>query len=108
MHLFSCPEHAGERSVCLDRIPKKLRERLQVSQETGIDVGWGLQLEEGWNQKKVWCCAFLVFGIGSGVGLVLCKVFEHSIQDAFAVAAYMVAVVTLSIGFTQAMCHDAI
>jgi hypothetical protein len=103
MHLFQHPEDAGARTICLDRFPKKMRERLTVCCDTGVSLGWGLQLEEGWDQRKTWILAFVILVVGSATLGILWAVFEHSIQDAFAISGYMTAVAVLSIGFTQAM-----
>jgi hypothetical protein len=89
--------------VCLDRLPKKLRERLRVCAAASTGLGWGLSLEEGWDCKKMWKVAFGVFVLGSAVFGVLWTVFERSLQDAFAVAGYLVSFAVVTVGFTQAM-----
>lgn len=65
--------------------------------------GWGLQFEEGWDARKIWWVVFVIFGCGSaGIG-VLWAVLGHSVQDAFAIAGYMVAFGTASVGSLQAL-----
>jgi hypothetical protein len=103
MHIFRYPDHAGSKVVCFNRFPKKLRQRLTVSDETGIGVGWGLQFEEDWDQKKTWVVAFVVFVGGSLVFAISWMVRENNIQDAFAIANYVITATALSIGFAQAM-----
>lgn len=58
---------------------------------------------EGWDTRKIWIIIFVVFGLGSLVVAILLTVFERSMQDAFAVSAYMVTMATVSIGFVQAL-----
>ncbi len=74
-----------------------------MSDETGIGLGWGLQFEEGWDQKKTWLVAFVVFVGGSLVFAISWMIREDNIQDAFAIANYVMTATALSIGFAQAM-----
>jgi len=60
---------------------------------------------EGWDVKKIWIAGFLLFGLGSLLLGILWAVFGHSIQDAFAIASYVVSFATLSIGTVQAVLH---
>jgi len=101
MHLFTHPHDAGDESVCLTRFPKKLKEKLEC--KSGIKPGWGLQFVEGWNMKTIWILGFVVFVWGSLAVGVLWAIFGHNLQNAFSVASYMVALATITIGFTQAV-----
>jgi hypothetical protein len=101
MHLFQHPEHADEETVCLDRFPKKLKEKLECKPGTPTSIGWGLEFVEDWDWKLIWWIAFAVLGLGSLLVGVLWAVFKHSVQDAFAIAAYMVAFVGVSVGALQ-------
>jgi hypothetical protein len=101
LHLFENPECAEDDESCLSRFPKKLKEMLKCS--GGVSPGWGLQFVEGWDTRKIWIIIFVFFGIGSLLIGVLWAVFEHSIQDAFSMAAYMVAFATVSVGTVQAI-----
>jgi hypothetical protein len=103
LHIFRHLDHAGSKVVYFNRFPKKLRQRLTVSDETGIGLGWGLQFEEGWDQKKTWLVAFVVFVGGSLVFAISWMIREDNIQDAFAIANYVMTATALSIGFAQAM-----
>jgi hypothetical protein len=103
IHLFRRPGHAEDEPVCLERFPKKLRERLAVCGSAPTGLGWGLSLEEGWDCKKTWAVGFVIFVAGSAVWGILWTVFEKSIQDAFAVAGYMVSFAIVTVGFMQAM-----
>ena len=53
MHLYEHPDHAEDESVCLNRIPKKLREKLQLRPNQGTGIGWGIHFVEGANWIKV-------------------------------------------------------
>lgn len=52
---------------------------------------YGLYFVEGWNVRKLWIVGGIVFVGGSLVWAILWSIFEHSLQDAFAVAAWVVA-----------------
>lgn len=101
MHLFQHPECADDEMLCLNRFPKKLKEKLKCAK--GINPGWGLQFVEGWDLRKIWILVFILFGMGSLVLGVLWAVYKHSIQDAFAIAAYMLTFATLTVGVMQAL-----
>jgi hypothetical protein len=101
LHLFENPECAEDDEPCLSRFPKKLKEKLKC--DGGASPGWGLQFVEGWDIKKIWIIVFVFFGIGSLLIGVLWVRFQHSIQDAFAIAGYIVAFATVSVGTIQAL-----
>ena len=101
MHVFQNPDCAEEESLCLSRFPKKLKERLRC--KGGTKPGWGLQFKEGLDTKKLWITMFVVFGLGSLTMGISWAILKHSIQDAFAIAAYMLAFATVTIGTVRAM-----
>jgi hypothetical protein len=101
MHIFQHPDCAEEEPLCLSKFPKKLKDRLRCLR--GVRPGWGLQFIEGWDSKKIWIILFVFFGLGSLAMGVLWAVFEHSIQDVFSMAAYMVAFATVSVETVQAI-----
>jgi hypothetical protein len=101
MHVFQHPDCAEPEPLCLSRFPKKLKERLRC--RGGIKPGWGLHFIEGWSAKRIWIVVFIIFGLGSLTTGILWAVFKHSIQDAFALASYMVAFATVSVGTVQAL-----
>lgn len=100
-HLFSHPECAEEEPLCLSRFPKKLKEKLSC--KGGIEPGWGLQIVEGWHVKRIWWVVFFMLGSGSLGIAVLWSVFGHNVQDAFAIAGYVVAFGAASLGSLQAL-----
>ncbi|TGO22329.1 hypothetical protein BPAE_0172g00100 [Botrytis paeoniae] len=103
MHLFLHPDHADEDTVCLDRFPKKLKEKLSCKKGQPTNFGWGLEFVEGWDMKSIWIVAFIVFGIGSLLLGILWAVYKHSIQDAFTIAGYMVSFTAISVGAIQSL-----
>ncbi|KAH7336692.1 hypothetical protein BKA65DRAFT_403098 [Rhexocercosporidium sp. MPI-PUGE-AT-0058] len=103
MHLFHNPECAGSDSICVSRFPKKLKEQLKCCPIKGVNPGWGLQFVEGWDMRKIWILVFGVSGLGSLVVAIMLSVLEKSMQDAFALSAYMATMATVSIGFVQAL-----
>ena len=53
MHLYDHPEDAEETAICLDRVPKKIRERLGVCPQRGTGPGWGIHFVEGLHWTKL-------------------------------------------------------
>jgi hypothetical protein len=105
MHLFKHPELAGTRKHCLKKIPRKLRSRLAVIDEEDDAIGWGLQFVEGWSKKRLMYMTALMFGLGSLVVMVLVSVLGQNIQNAAAIASFMLSFVTIGIATAQAALH---
>lgn len=99
MHLFNNPDCAEDVLACLDRFPKKLREKLACV-DKAITPGWGLELEEGVSKTKTtFVC--LVCVLLSSLWGILWTVFKHDIQDAFTVSSFMVAITVSLIALLQ-------
>ncbi|KAL3426137.1 hypothetical protein PVAG01_02928 [Phlyctema vagabunda] len=108
MHFLYNPECAEDGPVCLERLPKKLREQLTVCNGKLTEFGWGLHFVEGWSIRKIiWICR--IIALGSLVWGVLWAVFTGSIQDGFTVSGYMVALagLILAIAATQEMAEKS-
>ncbi|KAK0100192.1 hypothetical protein ONS95_008530 [Cadophora gregata] len=103
MHLYHHPECASTALFCVPRFPKKKREQLKWCHTKGLNPGWGLEFIEGWDMKKIWIIVFVLFCLGSLLVAAMLTIFGKSLQDAFAVAAYMVTMATVTIGFVQAL-----
>jgi hypothetical protein len=105
LHLFKHPNDTcfaeGTQRV-LRRLPKRLNEELDLQLEEDTKIGWGLHFEEGLDTTKVIIAAFVVFGLGSLAWGVVWAVFRGSIQDAFAVSAWWIAMAPLTIAFFHA------
>jgi hypothetical protein len=105
MHLFKHPELAGTRRHCLKKVPRKLRSRLAVIDEEDDAIGWGLQFIEGWSKKRLMYMTALTFGVGSFVVMVVVSMLGHDIQNAAAIASFMLSFVTIGIATAQAALH---
>ena len=103
LHLINHPTHAEEDGFVLDRIPKKLKERLLVSPSRGTGLGWGIYFIEGWQVSVITIVAFAVLLAGSLAFLICWSVLEHDLQGASGVAAYIIAFLGLGIGSIQAI-----
>lgn len=100
LHLYEHPEDADDDAFCLDRIPKKLRERL-VRPQRSSGVGWGVHLNEGLNPKKM--CIFGLLGLFFSASFgVIWSVKRDDVQGGFGVAAFVMAALTFTIGIVQA------
>lgn len=103
LHLINHPTHAEEDGFVLDRIPKKLRERLLVCPSRGTGLGWGIYFIEGWHVSIITIVTFAVLLAGSLAFLICWSVLKHDVQGASGVAAYIVAFLGLAIGSIQAV-----
>ena len=101
MHLFQHPEHAEDETVCLDKIPKKLRERLRLCPSRGTGLGWGIHFVEGLNWVKVWAFGSAGLLLSVLFGLVW-SVLRDDVQGGFGVTACMMLVFTFTISLIQA------
>lgn len=54
VHVLQHPECAEDDPICLSRFPKKVKEKLRCIGVPGIKPGWGLQIVESWDIKKIW------------------------------------------------------
>jgi hypothetical protein len=94
MHRFTSPKECFSDDVCLRQIPKRVREPPTPGIDPDYHTGWGMYLEEGLNLERL----FLWILLGGGASLlfgVLWAIDKKSVQDGFAVAAYIIAVETL-------------
>ncbi|KAL8626868.1 hypothetical protein Q9189_007437 [Teloschistes chrysophthalmus] len=100
-HLFHHPHEANEKAITFLRSPKKRKQRLAVCPQAGTNLGWGIHLIEGYAMTRVWSLAFVMFLVSSMVFAIAWSVLEHDVQGAFAIAAYVVALVGLGVGTLQ-------
>jgi len=102
-HLFHHPECANdEQHIASLRTPKKKREKLVICPERGTSVGWGLQIVEGWIVGRLWLLALLFVVLGTTVFAICWSILKKDLQGAFAVSAYVVALVGLGLGTMEA------
>ena len=102
MHLYEHPDHADDVPFCLERIPKRLREQLQLSphQAPGL-LGWGVYFAEGFDWPKFWVfgSVTLILSVLSGV---CWSTLRQDIQGGFGVTACLMVAVTFTTGIVQA------
>ncbi|KAL5345654.1 hypothetical protein ACLOAV_009408 [Pseudogymnoascus australis] len=90
IHLFNNPDCAEDVLACLDRFPKKLKEKLACGDKVVV-TGWGIDLEEGVCSKKT-AIVYMVCVLVSSIWGILWTVLGHDIQGAFTVSAYMIGI----------------
>ncbi|KAK6430517.1 hypothetical protein LTR95_013328 [Oleoguttula sp. CCFEE 5521] len=99
-HLYDHPEDADDESVCFNRVPRKLHERLVAAPIVGSSEGWGICFIEGVSWPKV--CIFGLVGVVFSTAFgVLWTVLKDDIQGGFGVASFMLGVLALSVGALQ-------
>lgn len=102
LHYYTSPCSARETGVVLNRIPKKLKERLQVCPINGTSEGWGIYFLEGWHVGIIAILGFAILLVASLIFLICWSVLNHDVQGAVGIATYIMAFVTLGIGSLQA------
>jgi hypothetical protein len=65
--------------------------------------GWGLQFVECWDARKIYLLLFAFFGLVSLLIAVLWCIFKRSVQDAFAISAYFLALGAVGVGSLQTL-----
>lgn len=103
LHLINHPTHAEEDGFVLDRIPKKMKERLLICPSRGTGLGWGIYFIEGWHISVITLVAFALLLVGSLSFLICWSALKHDVQGASGVAAYIVALLGLAVGSLQAV-----
>ena len=101
-HFLHHPEHADTMAIACLRAPKKRKAKLTICPQQGTSVGWGIHFVEGWILFRVWLLILTLFLLGSLTFGIYWAVFEHDVQGAFGVAAYMVTLSGLVVGLVQA------
>lgn len=101
LHLYDHPEDAEDTAVCLDRVPKKIRERLEVCPQRGTGVGWGIHLVEGLHWTKLWILGFVGVLVSIAFGIAW-ACMRNDVQGGFSIAACMMVGLTFTTGIVQA------
>ena len=101
-HWFSYPDHAhNAQLMAFLRTPKKRKEKLVIRPQRSTEIGWGIQIVEGWILGRLWLVAFL-FALIGGITFAICwAVLEKDLQGAFAVSAFIVSLLVLGLGAVQ-------
>ena len=101
MHLYEHPEEAEDTAVCLNKVPKKVRERLQVCPQRGTGLGWGVHFIEGLHWVKLWMLG--LSGLIASVLFGVCwSILRDDVQGGFGVSACMMMGLTFTTGVVQA------
>lgn len=79
IHLYENPDHADISKLLTSRIPKKLDSELQICPIKRYGHGWGLELVDGLNWKKVWVVGFIGLVLSCAFG-ILWSVLRHDVQ----------------------------
>jgi hypothetical protein len=99
MHIYHHPEDADQETICLERFPKRVKERLKLEQPS-LQVGWGIEFVEGIHWNKVWCFGFVIIVLSLIMGIVWSCV-KKDVQGGFGIAGYMMAFLTFTVGMVQ-------
>lgn len=100
MHLYDHPEDAEIGPDCLNKIPRKMRQRLLVCPQRGTGLGWGIYFVEGLHWTKLWAVGFVGLTCSITFG-ALWTYFRNDIQGGFSVAACMMVMLTFTTGMLQ-------
>ena len=101
MHYYHHPHDADDALVWFDRIPKNLHRCVHLDDNRRIDVGSGVHLVEGLDWVKLWTLG-LIGLLSSLLFGVLWSIFASNIQSGFAVAEFIMAVLTCMLGTAKA------
>lgn len=85
-HLLQYPHEAEEegnnlppQTVWLKRFPKKEKTKLTVCPPYQLDLGWGVQFEEGWHVSWVVKCAAILFVLAATIFMVCWWKLRHDV-----------------------------
>lgn len=99
---FHHPEEVWDLLYAYSLFPKRRKGELEIDLNHAPRVGWGIQIVEGWLDYRLWLLSLSVFLCGSLAFAICWTVFRHDIQGAFGVSAYIIALLTLTVGAAQA------
>ena len=106
MYLYDHSEDAKDSAICLDKVPKKIRERLGMCPQRGTGIGWGIYFVEGLHWTKLWMSGMLGFVLSVALGIAWAS-FRSDVQGGFAIAACMMVGLTFTIGIIQSAMEPA-
>ena len=101
MHLYEHPDHAEDIGICLDKISKKMKERLAICPNRGTGVGWGVHFSEGLNWLLLYILGLLGLSLGILFGVLWAK-FKNDVQGGFGIAACIMLGFSFTVGIVQA------
>ena len=102
LHFCTSPHCAAEGGILLNRIPKKMKERLRTCPTKGTSEGWGVYILEDWHVGMITILAYTILLLGSLVCFICWAVLKHDLQGASGIAMYIMAFIGLAIATLQA------
>lgn len=106
VHLYENPSHADTFKFLLGRIPKKLDTKLQICQTARYRDGWGFELVEGLNWRKIWPAGQIFLILSCVIGIAW-SVRRHDIQGGFTITACVMAFLPFFTGTLPAVYGQA-
>lgn len=96
MHVFNHPDFGSEITLCLERFPKRVKERLHWKSDEEV-VGWGIYFAENLHVAMV-LTAIFIFMLSVSIIFGICwSMLEHDISSAFTVAAWLTSIGALGL-----------
>lgn len=83
--------------MLIGRIPKKLDSELKICPIKRYSDGWGLELVDGLNWKKIWMVGFIGLVLSCTFG-ILWSVLRDDVQGGWAVTASTIMIIPFSTG----------
>ncbi|KIX07800.1 uncharacterized protein Z518_02454 [Rhinocladiella mackenziei CBS 650.93] len=94
LHFFErrheCPQHPK----ILARIPRKLKEKLVVTDTSGVLMGWGMQLDDGLDGLRVGIMGIIGLMLSSVFGILWAKLHGNDVQGGTGLTQCLMAFVT--------------
>lgn len=101
MHLYEHPEDAEPILALFQKLPWKLRYRLEARPQRGWRQGWGVQLIERVSWLKLFACGLIAFSVSLVLGIVW-AVVRNDVQGGFGIAGMVLSFELFSVGTVQA------
>lgn len=102
MHWYENPSHADDDTPSLNKMPKKLRDRLAIKSHQDTEIGWGIYFVEGSSWLCLFCSGLVGLLLGGLFGALWAH-FKDDVQGGFAVAAFVLMAFSFIIGILQAL-----
>jgi len=103
MHRFSDPCKCRNNTLCLKQFPKRVGQAPVLGQAPDMFTGWGIYLKDGWSGEKLCIWSFGLFVFSLIFGIVWSTTHKAAIQDAFAIASYILGALASGLGSFQVM-----
>lgn len=101
MHLCEHPEDAEPTPVLFQRLPRRLRCRLEACPQRGWRQGWGMQFVEGANWLKVFACGLIAFSVSLIFGIIW-AILRDDVKGGVGIAGVVLSFGLFTVGTIQA------